>query len=157
MSSQTPSRARWFRPCRTTGWIFRFLQVAPEFLFTSSNRSRSRSAPLHPTDDPVADLRSAWSLTVEFGRHNPELFLLIYGEPHSVAMPAAVRSGAQRMHARIQRVAAAGRLRVSESLAATILQASSRGAVLTWLDQSAAERELLTEWLDRLSAESATG
>jgi AcrR family transcriptional regulator len=160
--------------------------------------------PLRPTDDPVADLRSAWSLTVEFGLHNPELFLLIYSEPHSAAMSAAVRGGAQRMRDRIQRVAAAGRLRVSESLAATILQASARGAVLTWLDQpedkrdpvfiaamreaaisaittdtaivaepgragaartlkanlpgqtslSAGEHQLLTEWLDRLGAES---
>jgi hypothetical protein len=120
-------------------------------------------------------------------------------------MTAAVRSGAQRMHARIQRVAAAGRLRVEESLAATILQASARGAVLAWLDQpedqrdpafiaamreatitavttetatlpepgrasaartlkanlpgqtclSPAEHHLLTDWLDRLSAETA--
>jgi AcrR family transcriptional regulator len=162
-------------------------------------------SPLRPTDDPVRDLRSAWSLAVEFGLSNPELFLLIYSEPHSAAMTAAVRSGAQRMHARIQRVAAAGRLRVEESLAATILQASARGAVLAWLDQpedqrdpafiaamreatitavttetatlpepgrasaartlkanlpgqtclSPAEHHLLTDWLDRLSAETA--
>ncbi len=92
-------------------------------------------SPLQPTDDPVDDLRSAWSLAVDFGLNRPELFLLIYGEPHSEAMAEAVRGGAQRMLARIQRVAAAGRLRVEESLAATILQASARGAVLTWLDQ----------------------
>jgi AcrR family transcriptional regulator len=98
-------------------------------------------SPLRPTDDPVDDLRSAWSLTVEFGLSNAELFLLIYGEPHSEAMAAAVRGGAQRMHARIQRVAAAGRLRVEESLAASIMQASARGAVLTSLDQPEQERD----------------
>lgn len=92
-------------------------------------------SPLRPTDDPVGDLRRAWSLAVEFGLGNAELFLLIYGEPHSVAMAAAVRGGTERMRARIQRVAAAGRLRVGESLAADILQASARGAVLTWLGQ----------------------
>lgn len=97
--------------------------------------------PLQPTDDPVNDLRSAWSLAVDFGLDNAELFLLIYSAPHSEAMAAAARSGAQRMHARIQRAAAAGRLRVEESLAATILQASSRGAVLTWLDQPADEHD----------------
>jgi AcrR family transcriptional regulator len=91
--------------------------------------------PLQPTDDPVNDLRAAWSLAVEFGLENPELFLLIYGEPHSRAMAAVVQSGNQRMHARIHRVAAAGRLRVDESLAANIMQASARGAVLTCLDQ----------------------
>jgi AcrR family transcriptional regulator len=92
-------------------------------------------SPLQPTDDPVDDLRSAWSLAVEFGLNNTELFLLIYSEPHSDAMAAAVRTGAHRMHARIQRVAAAGRLRVDESLAATIMQASAQGTVLTWLGQ----------------------
>ncbi len=45
------------------------------------------------------------------------------------------------MHARIQRVAAAGHLRVEESLAATIMQASARGAVLTWLDQPEDQRD----------------
>ena len=92
-------------------------------------------APLQPTDDPVDDLRSAWSLAVEFGLDNAELFSLIYSEPHSAAMAAAVQSGNQRMHARIQRAAAAGRLRVEEPLAATIMQASARGAVLACLDQ----------------------
>jgi hypothetical protein len=158
---------------------------------------------LQPTDDPVDDLRSAWSLAVDFGLSHPELFLLIYGEPHSEAMAAAVRGGNQRMLARIQRVAAAGRLRVEESLAATIMQASAPGAVLAWLDQpeqqhdpafitamreamisaittessilpepgrssaartlkaslpgqtalSAAENQLLLDWLDRLSSD----
>jgi AcrR family transcriptional regulator len=98
-------------------------------------------SPLQPTDDPVDDLRSAWSLAVEFGLNNAELFLLIYGEPQSAAMAEAVRSGARRMHARIQRVAAAGRLRVEEPLAADIMQASARGAVLTWLDQPEDQRD----------------
>jgi AcrR family transcriptional regulator len=98
-------------------------------------RFAAAKSPLQPTDDPVDDLRAAWSLAVEFGLSNAELFLLIYSEPHSAAMATAVRSGAQRMHARIQRVAAAGRLRVEESLAADIMQATARGAVLTWLGQ----------------------
>ena len=50
-------------------------------------------------------------------------------------MAAAVRTGAERMHARIRRVAAAGRLRVEEPLAADIMQATARGAVLSLLDQ----------------------
>jgi len=64
-------------------------------------------SPLQPTDDPVDDVRSAWSLAVEVGLNNAELFLLMYGEPHSEAMTATVRSGSQRMYARIQRAAAA--------------------------------------------------
>jgi hypothetical protein len=126
-------------------------------------------SPLRPTDDPVDDLRSAWSLTVDFGLSNPELFFLIYSEPRSEAMTAAVQSGAQRMRARIQRVAAAGWLRVEESLAATIMQSSARGTLPEPGRASAArtlkanlpgqgvlspsEHHLLLDWLDRLSDE----
>jgi len=105
------------------------------------DRFIAAKSPLEPTDDPVDDLRSAWSLAVEFGLDNPELFFLIYGEPHSEAMAAAVEAGKQRMRARIQRVAAAGRLRIEETLAALILQASARGAVLTWFDQPQPDRD----------------
>ena len=104
-------------------------------------RFTAAKTPLQPTDDPVDDLRAAWSLTVEFGLSNPEFFLLIYSEPHSAAMAEAMRGGAQRMHARIQRAAAAGRLRVAESLAASIMQASAQGAVLTWLGQAEDTRD----------------
>jgi AcrR family transcriptional regulator len=104
-------------------------------------RFLAAKSPLRPTDDPVEDLRSAWSLTVEFGLDNPELFLLIYGEPHSAAMSAAMQGGAERMRARIRRVAAAGRLRVGEPLAAAVLQAGARGAVLTWLDEPQDRRD----------------
>lgn len=104
-------------------------------------RFLAAKSPLQPTDDPVDDLRAAWSLAVDFGLDHAELFLLIYGEPHSGAMAAAVQSGAERMHARIRRVAAAGRLRVDESLAAAMLQAGARGAVLAWLDQPEDQRD----------------
>ncbi|MCO6000064.1 TetR/AcrR family transcriptional regulator [Actinoallomurus rhizosphaericola] len=105
------------------------------------DRFHATKNPLQPSDDPVNDLRSAWSLAVEFGQNNPELFLLIYGEPRSATMTAAARTGEERMHARIQRVAAAGRLRVDETLAAGILQATARGAVLQWLDQPEDQRD----------------
>ncbi|HXP56552.1 MAG TPA: TetR/AcrR family transcriptional regulator, partial [Streptosporangiaceae bacterium] len=106
------------------------LSAVAEYGYTSFLAAKS---PLRPSDDPVDDLRAAWSLAVEFGLSHAELFLLMYSEPHSAAMAAAVQGGNQRMLARIQRVAAAGRLRVEESLAATIMQATARGAVLAWL------------------------
>jgi AcrR family transcriptional regulator len=105
------------------------------------DRFHAAKTPLRPSDDPVDDLRAAWSRAVEFGQNEPELFLLIYGEPRSDAMTAAARGGQERMHARIQRVAAAGRLRVDESLAADVLQATARGAVLQWLEQPAGQRD----------------
>lgn len=105
------------------------------------DRFHAAKTPLEPTDDPVNDLRFAWSRAVEFGQNEPELFLLIYGEPRSDAMTAAARRGQERMYARIRRVAAVGRLGVDESLAANVLQATARGAVLQWLDQPAGQRD----------------
>jgi AcrR family transcriptional regulator len=110
------------------------LSAVAEYGYT---RFIAAKSPLRPTQDPVDDLRSGWSLAVEFGLSNIELFCLMYCEPRSEAMAAAVQGGDSRLHARIRRVAAAGRLRVEESLAADIMQASAKGAVLAWLDQPA--------------------
>jgi AcrR family transcriptional regulator len=125
--------------------IFRLFGEKDGLLAAVAEYGRDRfyaaKTPLRPSDDPVNDLRSAWSLAVEFGQSNPELFLLIYGEPRSEVMTAAADGGNERMHARIRRVAAAGRLRVDEALAAEILQATARGAVLQWLDQPEDRRD----------------
>ena len=135
------------------------LSAVAEYGYTSFLAAKS---PLRPSDDPVDDLRSAWSLAVEFGLSHAELFLLMYSEPHSAAMAAAVQGGNQRMLARVQRVAAAGRLRVEESLAATIMQATARGAVLAWLDQPEDQRDpafipaMRAAMISAVTTESAT-
>ncbi|MEU4659787.1 TetR/AcrR family transcriptional regulator [Streptomyces sp. NPDC023723] len=153
--------------------------------------------------DPIADLRAGWDVAAEFGLSNPALFTLMYTEPARTASPAFA-AGMEILMGRVRRLAAGGWLRVDERLAAQIIHATARGAVLTWLSLpedrrdpalltslreamvtavtheqpavreagpagaaralratlsgsaslSAAERHLLTEWLDRLAAES---
>ena len=153
-------------------------------------------------DDHLADLRAGWDLAVEFGLANPALYTVMYAEPMRES-PAA-RAGMEILMGRIRRLAAAGWLRVGEELAAQIIHATARGAVLTWLSLpeerrdpalmvslreamvaaittekpvladatpgaaaralraslpdetplSDGERQLLTEWLDRLAADS---
>lgn len=81
--------------------------------------------------DPVQDLCDGWDLAVEFGVRNPALYTLMYGEPTREAS-AAARAGTEILMGRVRRLAAGGRLRVDEDLAASIIHATARGAVLTW-------------------------
>jgi AcrR family transcriptional regulator len=91
--------------------------------------------------DPIEDLRAGWDLAVEFGLANPALYALMYGEPRRSTTSAAFRAGMQILLERVRRVAAVGRLRVDERLAATLIHATARGAVLTWLSQPEDQRD----------------
>ncbi|MFD8686344.1 TetR/AcrR family transcriptional regulator [Streptomyces sp. NPDC059651] len=82
--------------------------------------------------DPVDDLRAGWDLAVEFGLANPALYSLMYSEPTEPASPA-FKAGMEILRGRVRRLAAGGWLRVDEELAAMIIHATGRGAVLTWL------------------------
>lgn len=96
--------------------------------------------------DPVEDLRAGWDLSVGFGLANPELYVLMYGEPRRGTDSAAFRAGMEILRRRIHRLAASGRLRVDEELAASLIHATARGAVLTWLSlpEDRRDRALLT-------------
>ncbi|MGP3931212.1 TetR/AcrR family transcriptional regulator [Nonomuraea sp. KM88] len=97
-------------------------------------------------DDPVEDLRAGWDLAVEFGLTNPALYAMMYGEPRRGSDSPAHRAGMELLLGRIRRIAAAGRLRVDEALAAAVIHATARGAVLTWLSlpEDRRDRALLT-------------
>ena len=86
----------------------------------------------HP-QDPVEDLRAGWDLAVEFGLANPALYMLMHSDPRRGTTSAAFHAGMRILMGRIHRLAAAGRLRVDERLAATLIHATAHGAVLTWL------------------------
>ncbi|WP_330230824.1 TetR/AcrR family transcriptional regulator [Nocardia sp. NBC_00508] len=89
----------------------------------------------HVDPDPqdlLADLRAGWDLAVEFGLANPALYTLMYSEPTRAASPA-FKAGMEILMGRLRRLAAGGWLHVDEELAAMIIHATARGAVLTWL------------------------
>ena len=89
----------------------------------------------HVDPDPqdlIEDLRAGWNDAVEFGLANPALFTLMYAEP-TRATSAAFKAGMEILTGRVRRLATAGRLRVDEELAAQLIHATARGAVLTWL------------------------
>ncbi|MFJ2865464.1 TetR/AcrR family transcriptional regulator [Kitasatospora sp. NPDC087314] len=90
--------------------------------------------------DPIEDLRAGWDVAVEFGLANPALYTLMYSEPARAASPA-FRAGLEILTGRIHRLAAGGWLRVDEELAAQIIHATARGAVLTWLSLPESRRD----------------
>lgn len=90
--------------------------------------------------DPVDDLRGGFDLAVEFGLTHPALYALMYGEPRRGTSSAAFAAGMEVLRARIDRLAAHGQLRVDARLAASLIHAATRGAVLTWLSQPPDQR-----------------
>jgi AcrR family transcriptional regulator len=112
--------------------------------------------------DPVDDLRAGWTAQIEFGLANPALFRLL-SDPTRFAHSPAARSGLRVLETRIRRIAAAGRLRVSERRARDLVQAAGTGVVTTLLASPAVERDpgLADDALDavlaRILAEPAEG
>lgn len=83
-------------------------------------------------DDLIADLMAGWDLAVEFGLANPALYTLMHAEPTRESS-AAAKAGMEILRGRVQRLAAAGWLRVDAELAVLLIHATARGAVLTLL------------------------
>lgn len=96
--------------------------------FMTYLRSKSN---LKPNADPVDDVRQGWDLHVGFGLANPALYSLMYGEPRPGASSPAAVAAAERLAELVGRIAAAGRLRVSEEHAVQLLHAVVVGMTLS--------------------------
>ena len=95
-----------------------------------------------PNGDPVEALRAGWDLHVEFGLANPELYLLMYAKPRPEAGSLAARRSFEMLGERMQRVAAAGRLRVSVTRACALYHAAAVGVVMSLLASVPEPRDL---------------
>jgi AcrR family transcriptional regulator len=104
------------------------LDAVAEYGFTAY---LERKGVPEPTRDPIEDLKAGWDLHIGFGLANPTLYPLMYGDPRSPS-PAA-EAAVNVLHERIRRIAAAGRLKVSEQRAANLVQAVGEGTVLRLL------------------------
>jgi len=103
--------------------------------YLQKKKTRPREA------DPVDDLRRGWDLHVEFGLSNPAVYALLYGDPRPDARPAVVREGDAILRGLVQRIAEAGRLRVSVDRAARMMHAAGRGVTLSLISTPAEERD----------------
>jgi len=90
--------------------------------------------------DPLEDVRSGWQSQIDFGLANPAVFRLL-SDPERVERSPAAESGKRVLGARVHRIAASGRLRVSEQRAADLLQAAAIGVLHTLLATPPQERD----------------
>lgn len=91
-------------------------------------------------DDPIADLRVGWDVHLAFGLANPGLFALMVA-PHRRVTSPAIAAGIEVLRQRVRRIAAAGRLRVSEQRAVDLIHATGTGVILTLLASPESERD----------------
>lgn len=85
-----------------------------------------------PSDDPVEDLRAGWHTQIDFGLANPYVYGLLLDPARARNTPAQAR-GVRILAERVHRIAAAGRLRVSEERAVNLVRAAGVGTVHTLL------------------------
>jgi AcrR family transcriptional regulator len=94
-----------------------------------------------PHPDPVQDLRDGWDMHVAFGLAHPGLFAIISGDHQARQLSPAMAAGRNVLRRRIKNIALAGRLRVSEARALSIVQSVGTGVVLTLLGEPKAQRD----------------
>ena len=90
--------------------------------------------------DPIAVLRAAWHTHVGFGLANAALFSLIADPGRGRRSPAAA-AGMEVLRNRVRRLAATGRLRVTERRAVDLFHAASTGTVFTLLSMAPQDRD----------------
>ena len=91
--------------------------------------------------DSVDGLRAGWELHVGFGVANPALFRLMNTAKRTPTGQATFDAGATVLRDRVRRVARAGRLRVPEPRAVSLIAAAGVGVVFTLIDQPADSRD----------------
>ena len=91
--------------------------------------------------DPVEALCSGWDRHIQFGLSHPSLYVMMYAQPHMGRSPAADLSFAM-LDEHLGRVAAEGRLRVSQEQAVSLFHSAAVGTVLTLLRSEPDARDL---------------
>ncbi|WP_432832197.1 TetR/AcrR family transcriptional regulator [Dactylosporangium sp. CA-092794] len=96
---------------------------------------------LAPTDDPVTDMRRGWDFHVDFGLRHPALYLLMFGTDRPGRRPPAADEAHALLLKFLDRVAAAGRLRVPTTRAAALCLAAATGVTLSLIGTPAEDRD----------------
>ncbi|MFE5661775.1 TetR/AcrR family transcriptional regulator [Streptomyces sp. NPDC056517] len=89
--------------------------------------AEKRKNPL--TDDPVADLRTAWDSHVAFALRNPHLYRLMF-TPTGDAKPGAVKEAQAILLKAVERCRDAGRLRTTPELAGRSILSANVGVCM---------------------------
>lgn len=95
-----------------------------------------------PADDPVAHVREAWDLHVQFGLENPSFYAFVYGRTWP-GRPCAVVADLRAMVLKaLEPAARHGRLRVTPEDAAAQIVAAGSGVALALIAQPPESRDL---------------
>ena len=103
-------------------------------------KTRIEGASVAAGSDPLDDLRTSWMAQIEFGLTNPAVFRML-SDPARVERSPAAQSGQRVLEGRIRRVAATGRLRVSEQRAVGLVQAAGVGTIQVLLATAPEHRD----------------
>jgi AcrR family transcriptional regulator len=114
------------------------LDAVAEHGFLAYLAEKGRGAPRR---DPIEALRAGWDLHVGFGLANPAIFSIMYGDPRPGRQSPAAMKAVEVLRQRMRMLAACGRLRVGEELAADLIRAGGCGAVFTMLALPEAQRD----------------
>lgn len=119
------------------------LEAVAEHVMTThvSSKAAAVEAAIEADVDPLDDLRAGWRAQIEFGVANPAVFHFL-SDPSRVLRSRAAQAGRRILQARVHRVAAAGRLRVSEARAVSLLEAGGTGTIQTLLATPPEQRDL---------------
>lgn len=94
------------------------------------------------TDDPVDGMRRGWNMHVDFGLRHPAFYVLMFGTDRPDRRPPAAHEAHDLLLKFLDRVAAAGRLRVPAFIAARLLHAAVTGITLSLIGALAEDRDL---------------
>jgi AcrR family transcriptional regulator len=104
------------------------LDAAAAHGFASYLQAKKRN--LNHGGDPVDDLRHGWNLHVEFALSHAPVYSLLYGDPRPGVEPPGVHEAALVLRGLLERIAAAGRLRVAIEQAHFVVHAACKGTAL---------------------------
>ena len=112
-------------------------QVMAAHVSAKAERERAAVAAEH---DPLDELRTSWMAQIDFGLANPAVFRML-SDPERVRRSPAAQNGQRVLESRIHRLAATGRLRVSEQRATALVQAAGVGTISVLLATTPEHRD----------------
>jgi AcrR family transcriptional regulator len=104
------------------------LEAVAEYVMAGYVAAKTEAGRAAADVDPIDDLRAGWQTQIDFSVTNPALFRL-FSDPARVRDSAAAQAGRRVLEGKVHRVAATGRLRVSEQRAVDLIEAAGIGAI----------------------------
>ena len=105
-----------------------------------SAKTATEAAAVAAASDPLDDLRTSWHSQIDFGLANPAVFRML-NEPGRMQQSPATQSGQRVLESRVHRVAATGRLRVSEERAVAMIHSAGVGVIQVLLSTAPDRRD----------------